>query len=346
MRQEQEPATEEITEVGPGVLRLQLPISMPGLGHVNCYALEDERGVALVDPGLPGPDSYRALTARLAQAGYPAGPGPHRHRDPQPPRPLRRRRTAAGRDGRRRRHPPLVQHVVGPAEPTDVDVERGRCAATIAARRRGTTDAVAATSGAPSRGMTSLRGAAGAHCPRPQPSVHVDDADVITLARREWVAVHTPGPHPRPPLPVRPRPRASCSRATTCCPRSRRTSPGMRHRRRPAARSSSTRSTAWPTCEGVTVVLPAHGHPFARPRRAGRGHQGPPRRAARAAAQGARPSSAGRRRCRSCCHAPVLARGRRGRWPTSETYAHLEHLRLAGHAKVTSVDGRLEYIVD
>ena len=30
----------------------------------------------------------------------------------------------------------------------------------------------------------------------------------------------------------------------------------------------------------------------------------------------------------------------------SETYAHLEHLRLAGHAKVTSVDGRLEYVVD
>jgi hypothetical protein len=29
-----------------------------------------------------------------------------------------------------------------------------------------------------------------------------------------------------------------------------------------------------------------------------------------------------------------------------ETYAHLEHLRLLGHAKVTSVDGRLEYIVD
>jgi hypothetical protein len=35
MRQEQEPATEEVTEVGPGVLRLQLPISMPGIGHVN-----------------------------------------------------------------------------------------------------------------------------------------------------------------------------------------------------------------------------------------------------------------------------------------------------------------------
>ena len=64
MRQEQEPATDEITEVGPGILRLQLPISMPGLGHVNCYALEDERGVALVDPGLPGPDSLDGARRR------------------------------------------------------------------------------------------------------------------------------------------------------------------------------------------------------------------------------------------------------------------------------------------
>ncbi len=43
-KQEQERATDEITEVAPGVLRTQLPIEMPGLGHVNCYLLEDERG--------------------------------------------------------------------------------------------------------------------------------------------------------------------------------------------------------------------------------------------------------------------------------------------------------------
>jgi len=56
-KQEQEPASDEVIEVAPGVLRMQLPISMPGLGHVNTYALEDERGFALVDPGLPGPES-------------------------------------------------------------------------------------------------------------------------------------------------------------------------------------------------------------------------------------------------------------------------------------------------
>jgi glyoxylase-like metal-dependent hydrolase (beta-lactamase superfamily II) len=56
-KQEQEDASADVTEVAPGILRTQLPISLPGLGHVNCYVLEDERGVAVVDPGLPGPDS-------------------------------------------------------------------------------------------------------------------------------------------------------------------------------------------------------------------------------------------------------------------------------------------------
>lgn len=53
------------------MVRVQLPIMLPGLGHVNCYVLEDARGVTLVDPGLPGPDSHRELTARLERAGFP-----------------------------------------------------------------------------------------------------------------------------------------------------------------------------------------------------------------------------------------------------------------------------------
>ncbi len=68
-RQEQEQASEEVTEVARNVLRMQLPISMPGLGHVNCYALLDDDGAAVVDPGLPTPGSYRALQDRLRQAG-------------------------------------------------------------------------------------------------------------------------------------------------------------------------------------------------------------------------------------------------------------------------------------
>lgn len=71
MRQEAEPATDEVTEVAPGVLRMQLPIDMPGLGHVNTYALVDDKGVALVDPGVPGEASWNALMVRLKKAGIP-----------------------------------------------------------------------------------------------------------------------------------------------------------------------------------------------------------------------------------------------------------------------------------
>ena len=69
-KQEQEEASDEITEVAPGILRAQLPISLPGLGHVNCYVMEDERGIAIVDPGLPGDESWGHLEDRLGRAGY------------------------------------------------------------------------------------------------------------------------------------------------------------------------------------------------------------------------------------------------------------------------------------
>ena len=69
-KQEQEPASEEVTELAPGVIRMQLPIWMPGLGHVNMYGLIDDRGLAVVDPGLPGPQSWKAMKQRLQTAGF------------------------------------------------------------------------------------------------------------------------------------------------------------------------------------------------------------------------------------------------------------------------------------
>ena len=70
-KQEQERASDEVVEVAPGVLRAQLPIEFTGLGHVNCYLLEDADGLTVVDPGLPGPAAYNTLRSRLAQAGFP-----------------------------------------------------------------------------------------------------------------------------------------------------------------------------------------------------------------------------------------------------------------------------------
>ena len=72
-RQERLAARDEVDEVVPGVLRIQLPSLLPGLGHVNCYVLEDERGVTLIDPGLPDPLTNTTLVARLASVGIPAG---------------------------------------------------------------------------------------------------------------------------------------------------------------------------------------------------------------------------------------------------------------------------------
>ena len=57
LKQEQLPASDEILEIAPGVLRAQLPISIPGLGHVNMYILEDEM-----------PSSNKALRARSKAA--------------------------------------------------------------------------------------------------------------------------------------------------------------------------------------------------------------------------------------------------------------------------------------
>jgi glyoxylase-like metal-dependent hydrolase (beta-lactamase superfamily II) len=69
-KQEQDPASADVTEVAPNVIRMQLPIWMPGLGHVNMYGLLDDRGLAVVDPGLPGPQSWTALKQRLKSAGF------------------------------------------------------------------------------------------------------------------------------------------------------------------------------------------------------------------------------------------------------------------------------------
>lgn len=68
-KQEQRPATEAVTEVAPGVIRTQLPINFTGLGHVNMYCLVDRKGVAVVDPGMPGRRAWQSVVAALRRAG-------------------------------------------------------------------------------------------------------------------------------------------------------------------------------------------------------------------------------------------------------------------------------------
>ncbi|MCP3937997.1 MAG: MBL fold metallo-hydrolase [Actinomycetia bacterium] len=68
MREERRPPEDDIAEIARGVRRLQLPINFTGLGHVNCYILDDDRGAALIDPGLPGRAAWKALRAGLTKA--------------------------------------------------------------------------------------------------------------------------------------------------------------------------------------------------------------------------------------------------------------------------------------
>ena len=60
---------ENAEEVADGILRIMLPVDLPGLGHVNCYALEDDRGLTLIDPGIADGVTHRVLTERLAAVG-------------------------------------------------------------------------------------------------------------------------------------------------------------------------------------------------------------------------------------------------------------------------------------
>jgi glyoxylase-like metal-dependent hydrolase (beta-lactamase superfamily II) len=73
LKQEQMGASPDVAEVAPGILRLQLPIDFTGLGHVNTYALEDTKGFTLVDPGLPGEESWKVLRVRMDAAAIPIG---------------------------------------------------------------------------------------------------------------------------------------------------------------------------------------------------------------------------------------------------------------------------------
>jgi glyoxylase-like metal-dependent hydrolase (beta-lactamase superfamily II) len=198
-RQEQERAAREVTEVAPGVLRAQLPIDMPGLGHVNCYVLEDERGVAIVDPGLSGRRPFQKLIERLASAGIPLSRVhtvivTHSHPDHFGGAEWVRRETGAD----------IVTHqrfrmIWDRTEPPDLDVEdvAELSEAEAMLRRRPWDPPPWGGEGHRFSFRRRLRMRAASIAPRlfktPVPTKRLSDAQVIRLARREWVALHTPG---------------------------------------------------------------------------------------------------------------------------------------------------------
>jgi glyoxylase-like metal-dependent hydrolase (beta-lactamase superfamily II) len=68
VKQEQQEARTTVDEIAPGALRMQLPIAIPGLRHVNMYCFPDADGATVVDPGLPDAATWAVIQQRLRDA--------------------------------------------------------------------------------------------------------------------------------------------------------------------------------------------------------------------------------------------------------------------------------------
>lgn len=349
-REEQEPASDEITEVAPGVLRMQLPISMPGLGHVNCYALEDERGVAVVDPGLPGPEPWQALEDRLAAAGFPTRRVhtvivTHSHPDHFGGANHLRRETGAD----------IVTHALfqnwwDPGDDRQLEATGGADDGPVDDVRSVTRRVV--EEGRTPWGTEHQRGPMSSEHAKvplaqlrewftvPRSTVRLEDAQTTTLAGREWVAVHTPGHTPDHLCLFDPAAGVLLSGdhvLPTITPHI----SGVGSGADPLAGFFASLERMH-GLEGVTVVLPAHGHPFTDLDGrvdAIRDHHLERLEVLRRASAELGPASVV-----ELSHRLFKPRSW-GQMAESETYAHLEHLRLGDLATRTEVGGMLEYTV-
>jgi glyoxylase-like metal-dependent hydrolase (beta-lactamase superfamily II) len=339
-RQEQERATEEITEVAPGVLRMQLPIDMPGLGHVNCYVLEDGDGFALVDPGLPGPEPYDALLGRLALAGIPLARvhtvivthshpdhfgGAIRLYDDTKARVVSHRAFRMLWDPNEPDDLDPLEPVVGGDEELD---ER------VFERRTPWGGAMPAPPPDERRMFRRIK---------LRPNFRLDDADTIHLARRDWVAVHTPG-HTEDHLCLFDPTEGTLLSGDHVLPTITPHIGGLTHAADPLQQFFDSLDRVAAFGAQTKVVLPAHGHPFhdlaARTEAIKRHHAERLDTLRQASKEIGGPASV----MELSTH--LFSPRSLGAMADSETYAHLEHLRLLGEAEVTRNGDLLEFVID
>ncbi len=345
MRQEREPASTEVTEVAPDILRLQLPINMPGLGHVNTYALCDDRGVAVVDPGLPGKASWMALEQRLRDAGYSVGDVhtvvvTHSHPDHFGGAGLLRTRAGAEvvthRSFRTWLDPDEGDEgALDDGDGTDDDADQAKSPWKREQPWNGTRFRP------PLRRRVAMR--AGRLFGRrwmkaPEPSRRVDDRDVLTLAGREWVALHTPG-HTSDHLCLYSPTDGVVLSGDHVLPTITPHISGLTAGHDPLNEffESLDRMSE---LEDVSLALPAHGHPF---------HDLPGRCKEIRVHHEERLDTL-RRAADALGGASVVELSHHlfqkrswGSMAESETYAHLEHLRRAGEMTSRRIDSDLHY---
>lgn len=355
-RQEKLPASDEVTEVAPDILRMQLPISMPGLGHVNCWALCDDRGLAVVDPGLPGKASWKALEQRLKSAGYKVADVhtvivTHSHPDHFGGAGMLRHEAGADVVTHASFRTWLDPEEGNDAGPDDIDelddaADQDQNDSTPPWKRQ-------QPWGGSNNGFKPplsrrirfamyqspvMRTVAKRWMRAPSPNRRLDDADVVTFGRREWVALHTPG-HTRDHL-------CLYSPADGIVLSGDHVLPTITPHISGLAAGDDSLAQFFVGLErmakldGVTLTLPAHGHPFADLA----GRAGDIRRHHEERLDELKQISAslGESSVVELSHHLFKPRSW-GPMAESETFAHLEHLRLAGAMTHRRVDDQLHY---
>ena len=192
-------------------------------------------------------------------------------------------------------------------------------------------------------GCTSApRAAAGESGARrtPTPTVRLGDAQPIKLARREWVAVHTPG-HTEDHLCLFDPEGGLMLSGDHVLPTITPHIGGMGMGHDPLGMFFRSLDKIGAFGNQVSTVLPAHGHPFddlaGRAKEIREHHDGRLEKAREAAAAEDRPISV----MEMSTH--LFSPRAQGVMADSETFAHLEHLRLAGEMDRRSHDGVFEY---
>jgi glyoxylase-like metal-dependent hydrolase (beta-lactamase superfamily II) len=172
----------------------------------------------------------------------------------------------------------------------------------------------------------------------PAPTRRVDDAEVITLAGREWVSLHTPG-HTDDHLCLFDPTEGIVLSGDHVLPTITPHISGLVAGADPlTAFFSSLQKVA--DLDGVTLALPAHGHPFADlagRAKAIREHHEERLEILRGAA-----AELGSGTVEELSQRLFKPRSW-GQMAESETYAHLEHLRAIGQAAVRDDGGTLRY---
>lgn len=361
MRQERRPPEAGVTEVAAGVLRIQLPLDMPGLGHVNCYAIEDREGVALIDPGMSNEKSWKVLEQRLDEAGLPMR-RVHTvvvsHSHPDHYGAAERLRELSGAD--------LVTHenfktywdpheeddfVREVAVPGDYDSQMGAIENWLLKRagreRHSHYDRPLPWGGAAPdsqwkerlkwRILPLLR--ANAWQP-PKPSKRVADGQVLMLGDREWVSVFTPG-HTNDHLCLLDPAEGIFVSGDHLLPTITPHISGLTTQPSPLG-DFFTSLERMLTIDDVQTVLPAHGLEFGdlhgRSKEIIEHHHERLETITQAAAR------TPEHELTVPGYSQHLFKPRSwGSMADSETFAHLEHLRLTGEATTRVVDGELRY---